>query len=86
MKTVIRLVVVAAMVLGAGVAWDGVRADDAQEEVKEPATQLEAAATPEPSREVFEPGAGGLEPEQSIDEAPGTLAHDEWVRSIWSSP
>jgi hypothetical protein len=86
MRRVIRLVVVAATVLGTGVAWNGARANETQEAVELLASQLEAATPPEPSRQVFEPGAASPEPEQAIDETPGTLAHSEWVQSIWSSP
>jgi hypothetical protein len=86
MRRVIRLVVVAATVLGASGAWNVARADDTAEAVKAPAAQLEAAARPEPSPQVFEPGAASLEPAQSIDETPGTLAHRAWMESIWSSP
>jgi hypothetical protein len=86
MRRVIRLVVVVATVLGASGAWNVALADETQEALKVPATQLEAAASPGPSRQVFEPGAASLEPEQSIDETPGTLTHRAWLESIWSSP
>jgi hypothetical protein len=86
MRRVIRLVVAAVTVLGASAAWNVARADETQEAVQAPATRLEPAARPEPPRQVFEPGAASLEPAQSIDETPGTVAHRAWLESIWSSP
>ena len=32
------------------------------------------------------PGAASMEPEQAIEEDPGTNAHREWVESIWNMP
>ena len=85
MRSMIRLGVIAAAVLGSSVIGAGVQADDPY--AVNPAAARDEATTPtEPSKDVFEPGAASLEPAQAIDEDTGNATHQAWVDSIHNSP
>jgi hypothetical protein len=66
--------------------WSNARADEEPSATNRTADQEVLAVTPEPSRDVFEPGAASAEPAQAIEESPGTKDQQAWVQSIWSSP
>jgi hypothetical protein len=85
MRSAIRLGVIAAAVFGASVIGVGVRADDPYS-ANQTAAQDEATTPTEPSKDVFEPGAASMEPEQAIEEDAGNKAHEAWVESIHNSP
>jgi len=92
-----RRAIRAGIVVGLGLALAGVPSGVglAQEEsettpapeVKD-ARNTKAGAVHEVSDpcEDIAPGAASMEPEQAIEEDPGTKAHREWVESIWNTP
>ena len=90
MKAVMRLVVVAALAMGA----HGARADHDPYSANAPHPRAEeatsaASGTADPGAaapQVQARGAGSMEPSQGIDEDSGTRAHEAWVESIWNSP
>jgi hypothetical protein len=86
MRNPIRLGVIVAVVLGSSLAWSGVRADDDPSATSQAAEQEMARTPPEPSKDVFEPGAASPEPAQAIEEDTGARAEQAWVESIWNSP
>jgi hypothetical protein len=92
-----RWAIRAGIVVGLGLALAGVPgkgfAQDESLMATTPANR-EAAAKAEGPCEVSDPcedinlGAASMEPEpdQAIQEDPGTKAHREWVESIWNTP
>jgi len=90
-----RRAIRAGIVVGLALAFAGVPGTGfAQDEtVTTPASQ-EAAAKAKGPCEVSDPcedvnlGAASMEPEpdQAIEEGPGTKAHREWVESVWNTP
>ncbi len=89
MKAVMRMVVMAALVLGA----NGARADHDpySANAPHPRSAESTSGTPEAAGSASAPqvqagGAGSMEPSEGIDEDPGTKAHQAWVESIWNSP
>jgi hypothetical protein len=86
MRKLIRLGVVVGVALGSSPMWSNARADEEPSAMNRTTDQEVPTVPPEPSRDVFEPGAASAEPEQAIEESPGTKDHETWVQSIWSSP
>jgi hypothetical protein len=82
----IRVGAIVAVVLGCGLAGTGVRADDDPYATSRSAQQETTMTPTEPSKDVFEPGAASVEPQQAIEEDPGARTHQAWVESIWDSP
>ena len=89
MRAAIRLVVIAALALGA----NGATADHDPYSANAPHPRTEEAASAAPgtadsgsAAQVQTRGAGSMEPSQGIDEDPGAKAHEAWVESIWNSP
>jgi hypothetical protein len=89
MKAVMRMVVMAALVLGA----NGARADHDPYSANAPhprnaesTSDAPEAADPWSAPQVQTGGAGSMEPSEGVDEDPGSDAHEAWVESIWNSP
>jgi hypothetical protein len=89
MRNAIRLGVIVALALGVS----GARADEDPYSPSEPARQaVEATSTgpssgdPVPGPAEVSAGAGSMEPQEAVDEEPGSAAHQQWVDSIWVSP
>lgn len=88
MRAANRLGVIVALAMGASVPWTSARAD-APASAMDGATREETTGQrSDATLQVFEqdPGAGGMEPVEAIDESPGESTHVAWVESIWSSP
>jgi hypothetical protein len=77
-----------ALAMGAALPWRGARAEDPQPATNEAARQEAKGTQSDATTQVFEqdPGAGGMEPQEAIEESPGDGAHVAWVESIWTSP
>ena len=85
MRDVMRMGVTVAVVLAAAVAMPGARADEPSP-ANAPGAAQASPAPDRPGKDVFEPGAASVEPEQATDEDPGSRAHQAWVESIHDSP
>jgi hypothetical protein len=90
-----RRAIRAGIVVGLALAFAGVPGTGfAQDETVTTPESQEAAAKAKGPCEVSDPcedinlGAASMEPEpdQAIEEAPGTKAHREWVESVWNTP
>jgi hypothetical protein len=88
MRTVIRLGVIVALAMGTVLPWTNTRAEDAQPATNEVSDKEAKGTQSDATTQVFEqdPGAGGMEPQEAIDESSGDSAHSAWVESIWNSP
>jgi hypothetical protein len=84
-RDVIRMGMTVAVVLAAAVGTPRARADDPSPADWPGPAQVRPAQVP-PGKEVFEPGAASVEPEQATDEDAGCRAHQAWVESIHDSP
>ena len=94
MRRAIRAGIVVGLALAfAGVPGTGFAQDETVTKPTTPENQ-EAAAKAKGPCEVSDPcedislGAASMDPEpdQAIQEGPGTKAHREWVESIWNTP
>jgi hypothetical protein len=86
MKRAIRLGVIAGLVVCASVSWGGARADgDSSATVGTSDRPVVVDADGSAAKESRN-GAGGMEPQEAVDEDPGTGEHRAWVESIWTSP
>jgi hypothetical protein len=86
MKRAIRLGVITGLVVCASASWGGARADEGPSPTAATSegpvvVDAEGSAAKE-SRN----GAGGMEPQEVVDEDPGTGEHRAWVESIWTAP
>jgi hypothetical protein len=61
-------------------------AGDAPEGTGTAEVKVESPQAVEPSKDVFEPGAASVEPQQSIEENGAGKSHHDWVESIWNTP
>jgi hypothetical protein len=85
MRRAIRLGVIVAVTLASS-AWTGARADEGPSATNGTTDQAVAMAQPDPTYELFEPGAASAEPAQALEESPGANDHLAWVQAIWNSP
>jgi hypothetical protein len=92
MSPAIRRAVVLGLVLAfAGVPGAGGAQDEEVVKHTHP-TEVKESSKPVGTCEVSDPcedistGAAAMEPDQAIEEDPGTKAHKAWVESIWTAP
>jgi hypothetical protein len=91
MKTAIRSAVVVGLALAlAGVPGGGGAQDEEivkhthPTEVKQSSKPVGTCEVSDPCEDIA-PGAASMEPDQAVEEDPGTKAHREWVESIWTT-
>jgi hypothetical protein len=92
MTPAIRRAVVAGLALALGGVPGSAWAQDEEivkhthpTEVKQSSKPVGTCEVSDPCEDIA-PGAASMEPDQAIEEDPGTKAHKIWVESIWNAP